>query len=189
MLDPQADCFRPPSIPTEVCCLHCGREYNSYLIEWRVEVRDNGEKIGFWCCPTEKCGGRGFGFDILPLDPEWEDPDGRDMGWYFDDEDDELDDEDEYDDEAMFDANDEAPSYDDYPIHEVDAADESLFEFEETGPIVHLHPIVHPVDLIFLPPWARADGPPAVIDLSRRDADPTNSPFIYEQINEDDIPF
>lgn len=91
-LDPQTDPFRPPAIPTEVGCLHCGQEYGSYLIEWRIEMDADGSRHGFWCCPTPNCGGRGFGFDIFPLDPEYHDERG---GWCSDGdgEDDDFDDE------------------------------------------------------------------------------------------------
>lgn len=88
-LPPEAheDCFRPPSIPTEVCCLHCGQCYESYLIQWRESTLPDGRGRGFWCCPVSGCDGAGFGFDIHPTDPEYVDPDGRDMGgWVYDDE-------------------------------------------------------------------------------------------------------
>jgi hypothetical protein len=84
-LDPSADPFHPPEIPTEVRFLHCGEEYDSYLIQWRVETGPDGKQQGFWCCPTPGCGGCGFGFDILPTDPEYQDERG---GWVSDDEDD-----------------------------------------------------------------------------------------------------
>ena len=42
-LDPDADPFRPPAIPIEVCCLHCQQEYESYLIQWVVEESDGKE--------------------------------------------------------------------------------------------------------------------------------------------------
>ena len=95
-LDPLADPFHPPEIPTEVRCLHCGEEYDSYLIEWRVETGPDGAERGFWCCPTPGCGGCGFGFDILPTDPEYRDERG---GWITDDDDDESDGEDYSDEE------------------------------------------------------------------------------------------
>lgn len=94
-LDPDSDCFKPPAIPTEVHCLHCGREYESYLIEWRVETTVDGSKHGFWCCPTPGCGGRGFGFDILPTDPRYVGDDGEPMFCWSDDEEDEYDEDDE----------------------------------------------------------------------------------------------
>ncbi|MBI1367044.1 MAG: hypothetical protein GC162_00170 [Planctomycetes bacterium] len=95
-LDAQADCFKPPAIPTEVCCLHCGLEYESYLIEWRIETEPDGSKHGFWCCPTPDCDGKGFGFDILPTDPEYICEDGS-MMWCDDDDSDA--DADEWDDD------------------------------------------------------------------------------------------
>jgi len=100
-LDPQGDPFRPPAIPVEVCCLHCGKEYDSYLIEWRIETATDGSPHGFWCCPTPGCDGRGFGFDILPTDPEYRDERG---GWVScgedeDDEDWDAEDEDSVADE------------------------------------------------------------------------------------------
>jgi len=95
-LDSQADPFKPPETPVEVSCLHCGREYDSYLIEWRVETSPDGKQHGFWCCPTPGCDGRGFGFDILPTDPNYQDERG---GWFYDDEeDDDESDWDEFDD-------------------------------------------------------------------------------------------
>lgn len=85
-LDPQADCFKPPETPIEVECLHCGCTYQSDLIQWRVESTADGDLRGFWCCPTPGCGGCGFGFDILPTDPDYHDENG---GWisFGDDED------------------------------------------------------------------------------------------------------
>jgi hypothetical protein len=89
--DREGDIFAPPAIPTEVGCLHCGEEYESYLIEWRVKTSSDGKEQGFWCCPTPGCDGRGFGFDLLPLDPEYQDEHG---GWIHTDEEDEPFDED-----------------------------------------------------------------------------------------------
>ena len=86
-LDPHNDPFHPPEIPTEVSCLHCGKEYDSSLIQWRVETDADGKPHGFWCCPTPGCDGMGFGFDILPTDPNYRD----DRGGWFCDEDDEED--------------------------------------------------------------------------------------------------
>ncbi len=84
-LDPDDDPFRPPAVPTMVGCLHCGREYESYLIEWRVGINGEGKPEGFCCCPTPGCHGLGFGFDILPTDRNYRDENG---GWYCDDEED-----------------------------------------------------------------------------------------------------
>ncbi len=89
-LPPEAfeDHFHPPSIPTEVFCLHCHRTYESYLIEWREMDREEEGLPGMWCCPTAGCGGCGFGFDIHPVDCGYIDPDGRDLGqWCACDED------------------------------------------------------------------------------------------------------
>jgi hypothetical protein len=95
-LPPEAyeDCFHPPSVPTQVFCLHCQEMYDSYLIEWREEKTPRGRQ-GFWRCPTPGCDGAGFGFDIHPIDPDYIDPDGRDMSVCFDDEDEEEWDEDD----------------------------------------------------------------------------------------------
>lgn len=84
-LSPDGDPFGPPSISTLVGCLHCGEEYDSYRIEWRVETDGHGQRHGFWCCPIEGCDGKGFGFDIYPVDPDYIDPDGRGLGRWVDD--------------------------------------------------------------------------------------------------------
>jgi hypothetical protein len=81
--DADGDPFRPPAIPTLVTCLHCGQSYESYRIEWRVEMTHGGELHGFWCCPITGCDGKGFGFDILPVDPHYQDENG---GWIWDDD-------------------------------------------------------------------------------------------------------
>jgi hypothetical protein len=81
--DPDSDPFRPPSVSTLVACLHCGQEYDSFRIEWRIERCSDGKEHGFWYCPIEGCDGRGFGFDILPVDPDYQDEHG---GWVHDDE-------------------------------------------------------------------------------------------------------
>jgi hypothetical protein len=59
--------FCPPEIPELVFCLHCKEAYESYLIYWRVRETPRGLK-GFWTCPTEGCGGIGYGCDIHPAD-------------------------------------------------------------------------------------------------------------------------
>ena len=89
-LNPENDPFGPPAISTIVHCIHCGEEYDSYRIDWRVERDADGTAHGFWCCPMPGCDGKGFGFDIFPVDPEYRDENGELM-WYSDDEDDEED--------------------------------------------------------------------------------------------------
>jgi hypothetical protein len=83
------DPFRPPDIPTEVHCLHCDEEYESYLIRW-VPHRDADPTEGFWCCATQGCDGKGFCFDIWPTDPDWRDENGEKVWSYDDDSDDET---------------------------------------------------------------------------------------------------
>lgn len=85
--DSDTDPFKPPAIPTQVFCLHCRQEYDSYLIEWRIETGANGAAHGFWCCPMPNCDGRGFGFDIFPIDPDYRDDNGNPM-WIEDEEED-----------------------------------------------------------------------------------------------------
>ncbi len=84
--DPEADPYGPPAIPTEVRCLHCDQEYQSYLIEWVERVAD-GKVSGLWRCPTPGCSGGGFGIDILPTDPDYVGEDGEPL-WTFDDDED-----------------------------------------------------------------------------------------------------
>lgn len=85
--NPDEDPFKPPAVPTEVHCLHCGRQYDSYLIEWRTRTDADGKERGFWCCPTPGCDGKGFGFDIYPTDPDYVDEEGR-LFWSVEDEED-----------------------------------------------------------------------------------------------------
>ena len=84
--DRSDDSLGPPAIPTLVGCLVCQEEYESYLIERRRERGADGTLRWWWCCPTGGCGGRGFGNDIFPVDPEWVDSDGS-RGWVQDDAD------------------------------------------------------------------------------------------------------
>jgi hypothetical protein len=84
-LDSENDPFKPPAIATQVSCLHCREVYDSYLIEWRIEKTSDGSAHGFWCCPMPACNGRGFGFDIFPIDPNYRDEDGEAM-WVEDEE-------------------------------------------------------------------------------------------------------
>ncbi len=96
--EPIEDGMHPPVIPTEVFCLHCRQTYESYLIEWRVRTNDRGERHGFWCCPTPGCGGAGFGCDIWPTDPDYQDERGISWSYGDDEEDDDDEDFDEFDD-------------------------------------------------------------------------------------------
>ena len=89
----ERDPFRPPTVPVIVHCLHCDQEYESYLIHW-VECAIESDSPGFWCCPTPGCDGKGFGFDIFPVDPDYRDEEGNLM-WMEDDDDEEYDEVDE----------------------------------------------------------------------------------------------
>jgi hypothetical protein len=112
-LDQDADPRKPPAVPTEVFCLHCQREYESYLIEWRVETDADGKPHGFWCCPTPGCGGRGFGFDIFPTDPEYQ---AENFSWVWDEGGEGECDDGEFDDDLDLDGADgEAAGPDDRP--------------------------------------------------------------------------
>jgi len=93
-LDSDSDPFHPPATSTLVSCLHCGQEYDSFRIEWRIERTKGGQPHGFWCCPIPGCDGKGFGFDIFPVDPDFQDERG---GWF---DDDEMTDSDASDDES-----------------------------------------------------------------------------------------
>lgn len=117
-LNPDNDPFAPPVISTVVHCIHCGEEYDSYRIEWRIERDSDGQAHGFWCCPMEGCDGKGFGFDIFPVDPEYRDENGELM-WCSDEsgeDDDEWEDAelsdgevDEFEEEEVW-GQDEAPA-------------------------------------------------------------------------------
>jgi hypothetical protein len=90
---PDNDPFGPPAVSIVVHCIHCGEEYESDRIEWRIECDSDGTEHGFWCCPISGCDGMGFGFDIFPVDPEYRDENGELM-WHSDDEDDDDEDDD-----------------------------------------------------------------------------------------------
>jgi hypothetical protein len=92
-LNPENDPFGPPAVSTVVHCIHCGEEYDSYKIQWRIERDSDGTQHGFWCCPIAGCDGKGFGFDIFPVDPDYRDENGELM-WSGDEEDDDEDDDD-----------------------------------------------------------------------------------------------
>lgn len=109
------DPFGPPAANVPVSCLHCGEEYDSWRIEWRILQDAEGRRHGSWCCPIPGCDGKGFGFDILPTDPNYRDEHG---GWVeFDDDDEDFDDDEQkfVDDEGQIDFGRERfkPSEDD----------------------------------------------------------------------------
>ena len=89
----ERDSFRPPTVSVIVHCLHCDQEYESYLIHW-VDETPESDAPGFWCCPTPGCDGKGFGFDIFPIDPDYRDEQGNLM-WVEDDDDEDYDEADE----------------------------------------------------------------------------------------------
>ena len=124
--NPETDPFRPPDIPTEVFCLHCRQEYESYLMEWR-EHQHNGQTDGAWCCPTEGCAGQGFGFDIFPTDPDYRTPDGQPL---FEEDDDP-------------DASDDAEDLFAEPWADATAALDELFEERDD---LQTPPPIHPGD-------------------------------------------
>jgi hypothetical protein len=75
--DPPRDPFAPPAVPVEVRCMVCGQVYESWQLVWVEDEQLPGE--GVWCCPTIGCDGIGFGFDILPTNPD--EPADDDDGW------------------------------------------------------------------------------------------------------------
>ena len=89
----ERDPFRPPTVPVMVHCLHCDQEYESYLIHW-VDETTESDAPGFWWCPTPGCDGKGFGFDIFAVDPDYRDEQGNLM-WVEDDDDEDYDEADE----------------------------------------------------------------------------------------------
>jgi len=93
-LDRDSDPFKPPAEPVEVGCLHCQCIFMSDQMVWRIQTNADGEKHGFWCCPDPACDGKGFGFDLLPTDPNYRDENG---GWVCFDDDEDDDDEDLFD--------------------------------------------------------------------------------------------
>ena len=128
--DPDApikDGMHPPTQPQLVGCLHCGEEYDSWRIEWRVNDRGHG----FWCCPTPGCGGAGFGMDIWPADFDddgtWTDADGRELHWDFGDDEEDEDDDFEFDDSGD---GPDPPPYDmEKPIFDDDTLGEDDIPF------------------------------------------------------------
>lgn len=115
-LDSAGDPFGPPTISTLVACLHCGEDYDSYRIEWRIQTDGDGKPHGFWCCPIPGCDGMGFGFDIFPVDPEYRDEDGKLMWVSVDGEDEDVEsDELSFEDTGRSDTGESGrPAADDY---------------------------------------------------------------------------
>jgi hypothetical protein len=104
---PGTDPCGPPLVPTLVHCIHCGQEYDSYLIKWVVTPNHEGKLWGHWICPIPGCDGAGFCIDIWPVDPEWRNEHGEKVCFTFDD--DEESDDIPFDDDAD-DFADELPS-------------------------------------------------------------------------------
>lgn len=98
--DKFSDPFAPPREPCEVECLHCQQTYESWQIEWRDMPGTPIE--GAWCCPTAGCDGVGFGFDILPTDPNYRSENG---GWSMCEDEDEEDEDDQEMSVDVFDAD------------------------------------------------------------------------------------
>ena len=101
--DKDADPFGPPEQPVEVGCLHCGGIFMSDQITWRIEPDHEGKPLGLWCCPDPTCDGAGFGIDLLPTDPNYQDEYG---GWVYDDDE---EDEEDYEDDDLDPFNDNTP--------------------------------------------------------------------------------
>jgi hypothetical protein len=67
------DLSQPPTVATLVKCHRCGQEYESSRIEERLKGDDEGGPQ--WCCPIPGCNGRGFGFNILPVNRQYHNED------------------------------------------------------------------------------------------------------------------
>jgi hypothetical protein len=124
--DSTSDPFHPPTDSVEVCCLHCGQTYQSSEITWETRQYPDGVVRGFWVCPIEGCDGAGFGFDILPTDPNYQDEHG---GWVQDDED--LDDDDLEDEDLEFNSewnpeDDSDPEFPEYESEEEEPDDSDM---------------------------------------------------------------
>ncbi|HUO08777.1 MAG TPA: hypothetical protein VM008_10785 [Phycisphaerae bacterium] len=186
-LPPEAheDCMRPdPQLLDRLCyCLHCGPEGGLFEA---VEMRwmPNEDK---WACPCTTCGGRGFQFDIFPVERLWQcanchhwyspvDDDYRasnakcpkcgctEASGYFDDE----EDDEEYEEEEFFDMEGEVELG--LPVEDEDPAPWSAVEEDEYEPYEMQEREQMPDDIDF--PQTRAEH------LAEGDF-----------LNEDDIPF
>lgn len=112
--------FAPPEIPVEVQCLHCGNIYLSS--EMRFVPRQgkpwHAGDLGDWVCAAPGCDACGFGFDIFPTDPDYQDEHG---GWCMEDGEEAVDEDDfseETVDSFVFDPT-------------IDDEDESFEEFDD----------------------------------------------------------
>jgi len=61
------DSFAPPEKPTQSRCIHCDEEFTTDKMIWgtKVGVRAVGP---VWWCPTPRCDGAGFGFDVFQVE-------------------------------------------------------------------------------------------------------------------------
>jgi hypothetical protein len=103
------DPMGPPKEPCECWCMHCRRTFMSSGMWFQRVINDPSGFKGFWMCPTPNCEGKGFTFDIFPVDPDHPANDG----WVYDDDDDEegYEDEDFFED-SPHDQDGEADAYD-----------------------------------------------------------------------------
>lgn len=129
--DPHSVPFAPPKIPVEVHCLHCGNTYMSSEMHFVPRIGEplHEGDLGDWVCAAPGCDACGFGFDILPTDPDYHDEVG---GWMECDED--------YDEElenSQLEGDESGPlnlsdgTYD--PSGDWDAADRDPVEESEEG--------------------------------------------------------
>ena len=188
--DPAAtDCFGPPAEPCECFCLHCRRTVLSSDM-WYQRVVNAPDRIdGFWMCPTHNCDGKGFTFDIWPIDPDHPANDG----WSDDDEDDGDDDaEAAFTDDADEDGSDAEydPAEPQYATDGCDDGDDLEGEEWKHG----LQPGERP------PPSPAADAARAAWEAEQRQYDePDRRPRTIDgsqwpkprpgPIGEDDIPY
>ena len=116
--DPNTDPFKPPAVSTEVHCLHCNQEYDSYLIDWRIEVGADGQEHGFLVLPDARLRRPWLLLRHLPHRPRlprrrrqpdlWsDDEDDEDEDEDDDDFDDDEDDDDDDDDDDLDDLDDD----------------------------------------------------------------------------------
>ncbi len=66
----RSDPMGPPAANLNIrcACIHCGpdgHEFEAIEMRWIANER-------MWACPCTTCGGRGFQFDVHPVEPIWE---------------------------------------------------------------------------------------------------------------------